>query len=184
MQTASPSIFKRHSTQLLPKYSTDPPRVKPFLVPKIQNLYVYTTHTLSPIFSLHFWIFVDMVPAVAVPRAAMSRGFWKLPVWPMRSVMIPSFVVGGPRPSAFFARSSRRSTYNGSCGQACDCGWWLTGISWNLMESHGISWIHSPCQWAKLNELCFIIWFPPESFHNLCQLFLLNHSTPYRTPDA
>ena len=58
------------------------------------------------------------------------------------------------------------------------------GISWNLMESHGISWIHSPCQWAKLNELCFIIWFPPESFHNLCQLFLLNHSTPYRTPDA
>ena len=46
------------------------------------------------------------------------------------------------------------------------------------MESHGI---HSPCQWAKLNELCFIIWFPPESFHNLSQLFLLNHSTPYRT---
>lgn len=36
MQTASPSIFIRHSTQLFPKYSTDPPRVKK-TIPRLKD---------------------------------------------------------------------------------------------------------------------------------------------------
>ena len=42
------------------------------------------------------------------------RNFWKGPVWPIRSVKIPSSPVALLRPSAFFASTKRRSTYVGS----------------------------------------------------------------------
>jgi len=53
-------------------------------------------------------------PISSISPEPDPRNFWKGPVWPIRSVKIPSSPVALLRPSAFFASTKRRSTYVGS----------------------------------------------------------------------